>query len=124
MALTYGSRGAAISALQSQLNAYGVKVAVDGIYGPATEAALAVAYAKAGLSGQSGVASDELLGALNAAVGPGKSVIGATPPNSTSSTEVSSTWGLDLTGVTGMSTGKKIALGLAGVVALGLVFKK
>lgn len=89
MAISYGSRGAAVESLQTQLNKIGAGLVVsrsglvvDGIYGNNTEKALQAAYAQLGVPGASGVASDELLGALAAKVGPGQTVIGAKPPKS------------------------------------------
>lgn len=80
MAINFGSKGAAVIALQSQLNKMMGVPKVDGDYGNETEKALATAYQMLGVPGQSGLASDELIGALTAAVGPGGSVIGSTPP--------------------------------------------
>lgn len=81
MAISFGSKGAAVEALQTQLTKAGFStLGIDGNYGANTESAVQRAYASLGVPGVSGAASDELIGALTAKVGTGKTVIGATPP--------------------------------------------
>lgn len=122
MAIFYGARGAAVSAIQTQLTKAGFSTnGVDGIYGSDTEKAAQAAYRALGVPAQSGAVSEELIGALAARVGPGSSAIGATPPDATAGTqgtEVTSTWGLDFS----KPSSSKIAIGLGAAALLGFVF--
>lgn len=119
MSINFGSRGAAVAALQSQLTKAGFSTkGVDGIYGNNTENAVQQAYVSFGVQGVSGAATDELLGALSARVGPGDTTIHTAPPGT------SMPVGTDLpaTGLAGLSTGKKVAIaGGLGVVLLFLL---
>lgn len=128
MAISYGSKGAAVVALQNQLKSMMGVPSVDGDYGAQTESAVQTAYQMLNVTPVSGAASDELLGALNAAVGPGNTVIGATPPGGgvVGGANVTSTWGLDLSKGTlaSLSTPVKIGLGVVGVALLAGVFSK
>lgn len=119
MAIFYGARGAAVSAIQDQLTRAGFSTnGVDGQYGSNTENAAQRAYSALGVPAQSGAISDELIGALAARVGPGSSAIGAVPPDATQGTEVTSTWGLDLS----KGSTSKVAIGLGAAALLGFVF--
>lgn len=119
MALFFGAKGAAVAAIQDQLTRAGFSTkGVDGVYGKDTENAAQAAYASLRIPGQSGRISEELIGALAAKVGPGQTALNATPPDaSTSSTEISSTWGLDLSKPT-----SKVGLAVGALALLGFVF--
>lgn len=123
MALSYGTTGPAVAALQSQLNALGAGqtvhpngIVVDGVYGDDTQKALDAAYVVLGIDGYSGIASDELLQALTARVGAGKAVI-VSGGNVGVSTASSPGAGMPLPVKLGLS-----AAGLA--VAVGFLTKK
>jgi len=62
-----GSTGAAVTLLQTDLNVLGYGLAVDGVFGPATRAAVIRFQASQGLS-QDGIAGPETWAALEAAV--------------------------------------------------------
>lgn len=112
MGISYGARGATVSALQSQLTNAGFSTnGVDGIYGNDTEKAVQRAYASLHVPAASGVASDELIGALAAASGghstpPSANVVGVSIPAS---------------GLASLGKGK-IAVIAAGAAVLALAF--
>ena len=62
--LKYGSKGDEVSSLQQMLNNYGYGLAVDGSYGPLTQAAVRDYQAKNGLS-VDGIVGVNTWGALN-----------------------------------------------------------
>lgn len=78
-----------MTALQKQLNAIGIPVGADGIYGDETEKAVQKAYSKLNVPGVSGLVTPELQTAIAAAAGPMNAVIGATPPVSPEKATVS-----------------------------------
>lgn len=63
MALSYGSQGDDVKKLQQQLNAAGYKIAVDGIYGSATQNAVKSYQQSKGLT-VDGIAGTQTLGSL------------------------------------------------------------
>lgn len=69
MALVRGNKGAEVSALQTKLNKLGYKLAVDGSFGPATEAAVKDFQTKHGLE-VDGKAGPLTMAALDKAIAP------------------------------------------------------